>query len=100
MRSPLLLLLSHFTSWVSTPILIDLIPPRSLREGGRYEGEGRRGREEEGGGVKDERQVGGQTVIVHVGDKNDLLITSLPSHSLFPPSLPSLPPSLPPLSLA
>ena len=85
MRSPLLLLLSHFTSWVSTPILIDLIPPRSLREGGRYEGEeeegeGGRGRKEggrgrgrergeegRGGGVEDERQVQWRRNMIGIG---------------------------------
>ena len=81
-----------------------------MKEGGeggrerREDGEGgRRGREEEEGGRKRRKElskedrrryiqggceVGGQMVIVHVGDKNDLLVPSLPSLSFSPPSLP------------
>ena len=56
---------------------------RREREEGLSKGGRRRWRE----GV---RQVGGYTVTVHVGDKNDLLIPFLPPFSPFSPFSPSL----------
>ena len=65
--------------------------PQGRREvGGRREEREESEREEEVEGV---RQVGEHTATVHVEDKNDLLIPSLPP---FPPSLPPSPSPLSP----